>query len=70
MKGVIQISLPNVAQSASVTIVGKLFETLINKILVSSIESHELMLDVQYGLKYTHSTGDLFPMWKSISLVM
>ena len=40
-------------------IAGKVFEALISKTLVPFLESHQLLSDMQYGFRYSRSTGDL-----------
>ena len=40
-------------------IAGKIFEALINKSLVSFLESHSLLSDLQYGFRHSRSSGDL-----------
>ena len=40
-------------------IASKIFEALINKSVVNFLESHQLLSDMQYGFRYSRSTGDL-----------
>ena len=39
-------------------IAGKIFEALINKVLVDFLDSQNLLFDMQYGFRHSRSTGD------------
>ena len=41
------------------SVIGKVFESVVNAHLLSYLEAHHLLSDTQYGFRYARSTGDL-----------
>ena len=65
-KGLVAASDPSNYRSISLLLItSKVFESLINQQLIDFLKEHELLTDVQYGIRHSWSTGDILSLIKN-----